>query len=71
YGPVAAADVAGMFDAGFLAGGGHRLGHGLTEELDWLKRQQRLTFARVGMTDPLSIADYRAHGGFAGVERAT
>ncbi|MBN8943131.1 MAG: NADH-quinone oxidoreductase subunit NuoF [Rhizobiales bacterium] len=70
YGPVAAADVPGMFDAGFLAGGGHRLGHGLTEELDWLKRQQRLTFARVGITDPLSISDYRAYGGFAGVERA-
>ncbi|MGL4289810.1 MAG: formate dehydrogenase beta subunit [Phreatobacter sp.] len=70
YGPVAAADVPDMFDSGFLVGGAHRLGHGPTEEMDWLKRQQRLTFARVGVTDPLSISDDRAHGGFVGLERA-
>ena len=70
YGPVRPADVAGLFEAGFLDGAAHRLGHGPTEEMDWLKRQQRLTFARVGITDPLSIEDYRAHGGFAGLERA-
>ncbi|WP_170182049.1 formate dehydrogenase beta subunit [Phreatobacter stygius] len=70
YGPVSPADVAGLFEAGFLEGGAHPLGHGPTEELDWLKRQQRLTFARVGLTDPLSVADYRAHGGFKGLEQA-
>ncbi|MCZ0732883.1 formate dehydrogenase beta subunit [Phreatobacter sp. AB_2022a] len=70
YGPVRPADVAGLFDAGFHEGAAHRLGHGRTDEMDWLKRQQRLTFARVGITDPLSIADYRGHGGFAGLERA-
>ncbi|CEJ11791.1 NADP-reducing hydrogenase subunit HndC [bacterium YEK0313] len=70
YGPVRPADVAGLFDAGFHDGAAHRLGHGRTDEMDWLKRQQRLTFARVGIIDPLSIADYRAHGGFAGLERA-
>ena len=35
-----------------------------------LKRQNRLTFARCGITDPLSLDDYRAHGGFKGLERA-
>ena len=70
YGPVRPADVAGLFEAGFHDGAAHRLGHGRTEEMDWLKRQQRLTFARVGITDPLSITDYRAHGGCAGLERA-
>ncbi len=70
YGPVSAADVAGLFDAGFLDGGLHTLSLGKTEEITFFKRQQRLTFARIGVTDPLSIEDYRAHGGFAGLEKA-
>ncbi len=70
YGPVAAKDVASLFDAGFVSGGAHALRLGKTEELDWMKRQQRLTFERVGVIDPLSIADYRAHGGFKGLEKA-
>ena len=70
YGPVSARDVAGLFDAGFLAGGAHALALGPTEELDWLKRQQRLTFARVGIADPLSMADYRAQGGLLGLQAA-
>lgn len=43
---------------------------GLVEELPFLKRQTRLTFARCGITDPQSIDDYRARGGFKGLERA-
>jgi formate dehydrogenase iron-sulfur subunit len=70
YGPVAAKDVAALFDTGFLSGGAHALLLGKTVELDWMKRQQRLTFERVGVIDPLSIADYRAHGGFKGLEKA-
>ncbi|POR51986.1 formate dehydrogenase beta subunit [Bosea psychrotolerans] len=70
YGPVAARDVAGLFEAGFLSGGAHALRLGVTEELDWMKRQQRLTFARIGVIDPLSLADYRTHGGLAGLKAA-
>jgi formate dehydrogenase iron-sulfur subunit len=70
YGPVAAKDVASLFDAGLQDGGAHPLRLGPTEELDWLRRQQRLTFARVGVTDPLSLADYRAHDGLKGLEKA-
>lgn len=70
YGPVAPADVAGLFDAGFLAGGAHALNLGLTEEIPYLKKQERLTFARMGVTDPVSVADYEAHEGFAGLRRA-
>ena len=70
YGPVAVADVAGLFAAGFLAGGAHPLGHGLTEEIPWFKGQQRLTFARVGVVDPTSVGDYVKHGGYAGLTRA-
>ncbi len=70
YGPVAAKDVAGLFEAGFQSGGVHALCLGPVDELDWLKRQQRLTFARAGVTDPLSLADYRAHDGLKGLEKA-
>ncbi|MFI5101053.1 MAG: formate dehydrogenase beta subunit, partial [Actinomycetes bacterium] len=69
-GPVTAADVPGLFEAGFLAGAEHPLGHGRTEEIGWLARQNRLTFARVGVTDPLSPQEYEAHGGLAGLRRA-
>ncbi len=70
YGPVGAADVEPLFDAGFLDGGPHPLRLGRPEELPFLKRQTRFTFARCGVIDRLSPEDYRAHGGFAGLERA-
>jgi formate dehydrogenase iron-sulfur subunit len=70
YGPVAAKDVAGLFEAGFERGEAHKLRLGQVEELDWLRRQQRLTFERVGVTDPLSLADYRRLGGLKGLEKA-
>lgn len=70
YGPVAPADVAGLFDAGFLVGGEHALRIGRPEEHPWQQGQQRLTFGRVGVIDPVSIEDYRAHQGFAGLARA-
>ncbi|HVB70050.1 MAG TPA: NADH-ubiquinone oxidoreductase-F iron-sulfur binding region domain-containing protein [Acidimicrobiales bacterium] len=70
YGPVSADDVAGLFDAGFLVGAEHSLGHGATEEIAWLSEQDRLTFARVGVVDPLSLADYVAHGGLVALDVA-
>lgn len=70
YGPVAPADVSALFEAGLLQGGAHPLGLGPTGEIPFLKQQERLTFARVGITDPLSLDDYRAHEGYAGLERA-
>ncbi len=70
YGPVAATDVPGLLAAGVLAGGAHPLRLGLPEQLPFLARQTRLTFSRCGVIDPLSLEDYRAHGGLAGLERA-
>jgi len=70
YGPVTPDDVASLFAARFLDGAAHALGHGLTHEMPWLKRQQRLMFARVGVIDPLSLDDYQSHGGMAGLTRA-
>jgi formate dehydrogenase iron-sulfur subunit len=70
YGPVTPRDVPALFVAGFLTGGAHTLRLGLTEEIPYLKRQERLTFARVGVTDPVSLSDYVAQGGYRGLRRA-
>lgn len=70
YAPVQPKDVPDLFDADFLNGGAHPLNLGLTEELTWLKKQQRLTFARVGITDPVSLDDYLAHDGYKGLKNA-
>ncbi len=70
YGPVTREAVAGLFDAGFLDGKPHALCLGPTEEIPYLKRQERLTFARCGIVDPLSIGDYIAYGGYRGLQKA-
>ena len=70
YGPVQPKDVEGLFKAGFLEGKAHALGHGLTEDIAYFKKQERLTFARVGVTDPRSIEDYIDHGGYRGLKNA-
>ena len=66
FGPMTAAEVPALFDD--LAS--HPRALGLTEELPWLMRQTRLTFARVGVIDPLSLSEYEAHGGLVGLRRA-
>ncbi len=70
YGPVAFEDVPSLFDADFLTGGKHALGLGLTDAIPYLAKQQRLTFARMGITRPLSLDDYAAHGGWVGLKNA-
>lgn len=70
YGPVAVEDVEGLLDAGLLQGAAHALCQGPTEAMPYLARQQRISFARVGVIDPLSLAAYEAHGGWAGLKRA-
>jgi len=70
YGPVMASGVPQLWDAGFLQGGAHPLQLGLTEEIAFFKNQERLTFARVGLTDPVSLQDYLDHGGYRGLEAA-
>jgi formate dehydrogenase iron-sulfur subunit len=64
FGPMTVADVAGLFAPG------HAKALGLVDALPWMRQQTRLTFARVGVIDPLSLEDYRAHGGFSGLARA-
>jgi formate dehydrogenase iron-sulfur subunit len=69
YGPVKPADVASLIDA-FAGNGAHPLCLGSVEAIPVLAKQERLTFARVGVIDPASVADYVAHGGYKGLEKA-
>ena len=66
FGGVAVADVAGLF--GDLSV--HPKALGLTDDLPWMRGQTRLTFARVGVIDPLSVTEYRDHGGLVGLQKA-
>ena len=78
YANIDVDDIGALFDAGFAdaakddaaRAGGHRKYVGPVEEIPYLKRQQRLTFSRIGIVDPLSIDDYVAHGGLEGLKRA-
>jgi formate dehydrogenase iron-sulfur subunit len=70
YGPVSIEDVPGLLQAGILAGAEHPLRLGKPEEIPFLGHQTRLTFARCGVINPLSLDDYRVHGGLVGLENA-
>lgn len=70
FGPVTADDVPALLDALPGDASAHPLALGPVEEIPYLKSQQRLLFARAGITRPLSLDDYRAHGGFEGLTRA-
>ncbi|THD82858.1 NADH-quinone oxidoreductase subunit NuoF [Aliigemmobacter aestuarii] len=63
YGPVDATDAAALLDGALPC-------HGTVEDIPFFARQTRLTFARVGLIDPLDLADYEAHGGLKGLRRA-
>ena len=69
YGPVTENDVPSLA-AALQGDGSHPLNLGLTGDLPFLASQERLTFARVGIIDPLDPDDYLAHGGMAGLRRA-
>ncbi|WP_100638940.1 formate dehydrogenase beta subunit [Marinobacter salexigens] len=71
YGPVEPEQVEELAVAGLFEGKpDHPLYLGDIEQHPYLAQQQRLTFARIGITDPICIDDYIAHGGFAGLEKA-
>jgi formate dehydrogenase iron-sulfur subunit len=61
--PVLLAEAAGK-------PGDDALRQGVTEQIPYLALQERLTFSRMGVTDPLSLADYEAHEGWAGLKAA-
>jgi formate dehydrogenase iron-sulfur subunit len=70
YGPIAPGEAAQLFEADFLSGGAHPRALGRVDDIPYLAKQQRLIFARCGVTDPLSLDDYRRYGGLRGLERA-
>ncbi|WP_347989225.1 NADH-quinone oxidoreductase subunit NuoF [Methylomonas sp. AM2-LC] len=70
YGPVQPEDVGSLLDSGLVQGKQHALYLGNIEELAYFKNQNRLTFARVGLTDPVSLDDYLAHDGYRGLKNA-
>ncbi len=75
FGPVGENDIESLFDAEFYQAGSeksssHPLSLGLTEEIPYLARQERLTFARCGVIDPLSLDDYEKNGGLKGLRTA-
>ncbi len=69
YGAVRADDVPALIDA-VLGGRAHPSSLGLVDELPAMKRQRRLTFARIGVVDPSSFADFTGNGGLRGWTRA-
>jgi formate dehydrogenase iron-sulfur subunit len=70
YGPVKPSDVKSMFDAGLLTGGYHKRWLGAPDKIPFFARQTRLTFARCGVIDPLSLDAYRMNGGLVGLKKA-
>jgi formate dehydrogenase iron-sulfur subunit len=71
YGSVTAESVKELFDTDFLSGNAiHETHLGLTEDIPYLKNQQRLTFSRAGIIDPVDIEDYKQHHGFIGLKNS-
>jgi formate dehydrogenase iron-sulfur subunit len=70
YGNVDPSDIEAMFAAGLLEGGEHAKRLGPVNEIPWLINQDRWTFWRCGLIDPLSLDDFRAHKGFKALEKA-
>jgi formate dehydrogenase iron-sulfur subunit len=65
FGPMTPEDVPALFEAG-----DHPKALGPVEDIPFFAKQTRLTFARCGRTDPLSLADYEAGEGWRGLRRA-
>jgi formate dehydrogenase iron-sulfur subunit len=70
YGPVSVEDVTDLFTNKFFENGKHKLSLGEVSQHEWMKNQQRITFQRVGIVDPLSLIDYENNGGLIGLKKA-
>lgn len=71
YGPVTVKDLPELLAQGLLAGATHHpLALGPVEDISYLARQERLTFARAGQINPVSLADYQQHQGLEGLKKA-
>jgi formate dehydrogenase iron-sulfur subunit len=70
YGNVETGDVAGLFESGFLEGGEHDKRLGPINEIPYLINQDRWTFWRCGLVEPLNLDDFLAHQGFKAFQKA-
>ena len=70
YANVSADQIPELLSAGLLNGDSHDSCLGIVEELEILRNQTRITFARVGIIDPLSLVEYESHGGLKGLRNA-
>ncbi len=65
FGPIGIEDVPSLFEKS-----AHPKALGDIAEIPYFKSQQRVTFARCGITDPLSVDDYEKLGGLVGLKKA-
>jgi formate dehydrogenase iron-sulfur subunit len=70
YGNVSTDDVASLFEAGLLQGGEHERRLGPVNEIPYLVNQDRWTFWRCGLINPLSLEDFELHQGFTALSKA-
>ena len=70
FGPVSAKDIPSIIAALDVDPAGHALYQGAVAEIPYLKSQQRLTYARAGLGDPVCLENYQALNGFQGLKKA-
>lgn len=70
YQCVRAEQLPELIAAGLLSGTATQQRIGVVEEHPYLAQQQRVTFARVGVIDPLDFDDFVTHGGLTGLRQA-
>jgi formate dehydrogenase iron-sulfur subunit len=70
FGPILPEQVALLFSGAALPDTTHPLSVGRVDDIPYLRAQQRLTFARAGVIEPLSVDQYQATGGLDGLRRA-
>jgi len=70
YANVNETNVGKLFETNFLTDKSHKSSIGEVDNHEWIKNQNRVTFQRVGIIDPLNIKDFENHGGLTGLKNA-
>ncbi|MFZ9213351.1 MAG: formate dehydrogenase beta subunit, partial [Candidatus Nanopelagicales bacterium] len=70
YANVDETNVGKLFETNFLTDKSHKSSIGEVDNHEWIKNQNRVTFQRVGIIDPLNIKDFENHGGLTGLKNA-
>ena len=70
FGPITENDVDDIIKLNESDLKNHKNYLGVIDDIPFLANQNRLTFKRVGLIDPLSIEQYCLHDGFEGLKKA-